>query len=167
MNPVCRSVIRALCASALVSCARGSDESANAQSTATPAPAAAVVSPAAFNGLRWLEGRWVGTGERQSAFYEQYAFVDDSTLVSRSFADSTFRQVSDSSVIQLRSTTLESVSSTTRYVAIAIGPDSVVFAPGAGARNGFRWRSRSPTEWIAVIESSGRAPVIYQMRKLQ
>lgn len=148
-----------------IACARrDADETVRAQSPPSPAQ----VSADAFKALRWLEGRWVGSGETQSPFYEEYAFIDDSTAVSRSYADSTFRQVNDSSVIRMRSGTLESVGNTTRYVVVAIAADSVVFAPGAGARNGFRWHRRSPTEWTAVIEplpGSQRAPVTYQMRK--
>jgi hypothetical protein len=155
----------------IIACAKRSDDDAPpAQSTAdTAVPAPAQVSTSAFNALRWLEGRWVGSGEAQRPFYESYAFLDDSTLMTRSYADSTFRQVSDSSVIQLRAGKLESVNKTTRYVAVAIAPDSVVFAPGSGARNSFKWQRRSPTEWTAVIiplPSSQRPPVTYQMRKV-
>jgi hypothetical protein len=149
-----------------VGCAKRDDDAPPSQSTPDVAVAPAQVSPDAFNALRWLEGRWVGSGVTQPPFYEEYKFFDDSTAVSRSFADSTFRQINDSSVIQLRSGKLESVSSSSRYVAVAIGSDSVVFS---GARSGFLWQRRSPTEWTAVIlpaPGSQRAPVTYQMRKL-
>ncbi len=157
----------------LVACARRGDDDASPPAQSRPdtsVPPPVQVSSSAFNALRWLEGRWVGSGETQPPFYEAYEFIDDSTAVSRSYGDSTFRQVTDSSVIQLRSGTLESVSETRRYVATAIGPDSVHFAPGAGAGNSFTWKRRSPTEWTAVLTpspGSGRAPVTYQMRKLR
>jgi hypothetical protein len=160
-----RSIRMTACVVVLACARHDADEAPPAQTTPS-----AQVSADAFNTLRWLEGRWVGSGETQPPFYEEYKFVDDSTAVSRSYADSTFRSVTDSSVIRLRSGTLESVGNSTRYIAVAIAADSVVFAPGAGARNGFRWHRRSATEWIAVIEpitgGAQRAPVTYRMRKM-
>ena len=155
----------------IVACARRGDDDASppAQSRPDTSVPPAQVSSSAFNALRWLEGRWVGSGETQSPFYEAYEFIDDFTAVRRSYGDSTFRQVTDSSVIQLRAGKLESVSETRRYVAVAIGPDSVHFAAGAGAGNSFTWKRRSPTEWTAELTplpGSGRAPVTYQMRKV-
>ena len=156
----------------IVACAPRGDDDASppAQSKAdTSVPPPAEVSSSAFNALRWLEGRWLGSGETQSPFYEAYEFIDDSTAVRRSYGDSTFRQVTDSSVIQLRAGKLESVSETRHYVAVAIAPDSVHFAAGAGAGNSFTWKRRSPTEWTAELTplaGSGRAPVTYQMRKV-
>lgn len=52
--------------------------------------------------LRWLAGRWRGSDSAQLVFYEEYRFVDDSTIAMRGFADSTFARTTDSSTIALR-----------------------------------------------------------------
>ena len=51
-------------------------------------------------------------------------------------------------------------------VAVVVGLAPVGWP--AGARNGFRWNRRSPTEWVAVIvpaPGSASGPVTYQMRR--
>lgn len=128
--------------------------------------APARVSRADLAGLRWLEGRWRGSGGSYPAFYEQYAFSGDSAIVKRGYPDSTFATPGDSSVIRLRGDSLLSESERTRYLAIALAADSVVFAPLGNAANGFIWRRTSDTTWLATLTQSGRAVTEYRMTRI-
>lgn len=123
-----------------------------------------------FQRLRWLEGRWQGRMEDESLFYEQYRFVDDSTILMRSFKDSTFTQPTDSSRITLRGSTVASEAGPARWVAERLDTLGVEFAPDRGATNYFSWSKESPNAWTATLrwmDRDGRARrVAYALQRL-
>ena len=124
---------------------------------APPAPRVVQVVPVMFRTLSWIEGRWRGRDSAQLVFYEQYRFVDDSTIVMRAFADSTFTRATDSSTIVLRQGRVENVSANAAWVATIFNGNMVHFAPVRGARNRFLWE-RAPDGWTARLfppEGSG------------
>jgi hypothetical protein len=104
-----------------------------------------------FQRLRWLEGRWQGLMENNDKFWEQYHFVDDSTIVMHSFKDSTFAQATDSSRITLRGNTVASEAGPARWVAERLDTLGVEFAPDRGATNYFSWSKDSPNAWTATL----------------
>ena len=129
------------------------------------------VTPAQFRSLAWLEGRWRGQAEGGKPFYESYVFVDDSTLASRTFPDSTFAAPSDSSEIRLRGSELVSQSGKKRWVAALLDTAHVRFAPVAGARNSFTWRRKSADVWVATLRwptRFSRRPrtLVYRMERV-
>ena len=140
----------------------------------SPAPAAAVVDapraatvvPQMFRTLDWIAGRWRGSDSTKLVFYEEYRFVDDSTIAMRSFSDSTFSRATDSSRIALRSGRVENVSANATWVATLFNGNSVHFAPVRGARNRFIWE-RAPTGWTARLfppdGSGGTDQRLYRM----
>lgn len=109
-----------------------------------------------FQRLRWLEGRWEGRMEDDTKFYEQYRFVDDSTIVMHSFRDSTFAQASDSSRITLRGDTVASEAGASRWVAERLDTLGVEFAPDRAAINYFAWSRESPDSWTATLRWTDR-----------
>jgi hypothetical protein len=106
--------------------------------------------PQTFRTLKWIEGRWRGSDSAQLVFYEEYRFVDDSTIVMRSFADSMFSAPTDSSMLTLRGGRVENVSPNATWVATTFFGNSVHFAPVKGARNRFLWE-RATTGWTARL----------------
>lgn len=54
-----------------------------------------------FAQLRFLEGRWEGIGPDGNPFYEQYVFPSASEMRSTRFADATFSESRDGSVVAL------------------------------------------------------------------
>jgi hypothetical protein len=126
---------------------------------AAPAPAPPAAAPQAaarltradLRGLRWIEGSWRGSGAGQAPFYERYRFVDDSTLVVDSFADSTLAPVGESTRFELRGGRLGNAGTAVRWVASRLDARSVDFVPVAGARNTFTWRYESPDRWTALL----------------
>lgn len=103
--------------------------------------------------MPWLLGSFRGAGAEgtvQAPFYEKYSLIGDSTLVVEGFADSTWSGKPDSTRYQLRGDSLAGAGSA-RYVASVVTPDSVVFSPRAGVRNGFTWRRGDDSSWVAVI----------------
>lgn len=154
-----------LLASALAACLLGCTDKPDERRTpspATPAPtaAAAGVQPGALKQMPWLIGTFRGRGEGttvQEPFYERYSLADDSTLLVESFKDSTLTGAIDTARYEVRRDSLTNVG-TSRYIATLITPDSVVFGPLIGSRNGFTWRKGDDTSWVAVITPLAGGP---------
>ena len=140
-----------------------------AQSTPPPAastpPAAVAVTIPEFRALKWLEGRWRGRDTATLVFYEQYRFVDDSTIAMHSFADSTFGRATDSSRIVLRDGHVESRSESRTWILTRLDSASARFDASSGTGNRFVWE-RAPTGWTARLfapAAGGEREVVYQM----
>ena len=137
-------------------------DTTRAVADAGPAPAAdeqpgvraADVVPQMFRTLKWIEGRWRGTDSAQLVFYEEYRFVDDSTIAMRAFPDSMFSAPTDSSMVVLRRGRVENVSANATWVATSFFGNSVHFAPVKGARSRFLWE-RATTGWTARLFPPG------------
>lgn len=130
----------------------------------------ATVSPAQFQVLRWIEGRWVGKEPDGKAFYEGYRFTDDSTITTWTYRDSTTSTASDSAAIRLRNGRVISGGEQIAWVVSALDSTTVEFAPLQGARNGFTW-AREPGGWAATLHwpANGNEPardVVYHMLPL-
>lgn len=103
------------------------------------APTSVHMSAAQFRSLRWLEGSWRGTGAGPNAFYERYQFVNDTTIASHSYPDSTLSRSGDSSLILLSGGEIRNRGDLSEWVATALGGDSIHFEPWRGpARNSMR-----------------------------
>jgi hypothetical protein len=126
------------------------DTARAAAGSAAPVVSGVEVAPQTFRTLKWIEGRWRGTDSSQLVFYEEYRFVDDSTIAMRSFSDSMFSTPTDSSVVALRGGRVENVAANATWVVTAFYGNSVHFAPVKGARNRFIWE-RAATGWTARL----------------
>ena len=103
--------------------------------------------------MPWLLGTFRGAGvdgTTQAPFYERYSLADDSTLIVESFKDSTLTGAIDSTRYQVRADSLTNTGAG-RYIATSISPDSVVFGPLTGVKNGFVWRKGDSASWTAII----------------
>ena len=133
-------------------------------------PVPAVVNAADLQGLRWLEGSWRGTGEAGNPFYEAYRFLNDSTIQSRTFTDSTLTQAGDSSLIVLSNGELTSRGGGMEWVATEIDTGRVHFEPRGNARNAFTWTRESPTRWTALlrwVDADGASrEMLYRMERI-
>lgn len=119
--------------------------------SSTPEAGADTAAPkrttlAEFGSLRWLEGRWAGSENGANPFYEGYRVLDDSTMQTLTFADSSFTTVSDSGVKRWRDGIISSGSGA---VVTALDSNSVRFE---AARNSYTWTRTSPTTWTALLE---------------
>lgn len=125
---------------------------------------------AQFRQLRWLEGRWRGALPDGGSFYEQYRWLDDSTIAMHGFADSTFTRATDSARISLRFGVVANDGAAARWVATSLDSSSVHFVPMRGASNSFSWVRESPTRWTATLQSTtreGRArSTVYEMQRI-
>lgn len=157
---------RTLMAAFVFALACRSQDQAGADS-ATALPGDAALNPAAspsaerysvadFRQLRWLEGRWRGRLPDSGYFYEQYRWLNDSTIVMHAFADSTFARATDSARISLRDGVVANEGATARWVAARLDSASVDFVPARGASNSFSWVRASPNEWTAMLHSTDR-----------
>jgi hypothetical protein len=123
-----------------------------------------------FRNLRWIEGRWRGFMPDGKTFYEQYRFLDDSTIAMHAFADSTFSSSTDSSRVQLRSSAVTNAALTAQWIATRLDSTGVDFAPQRGATNRFTWARESPTSWNATLRWTDRdgrpQSVVYALHRM-
>ncbi|MDX2183696.1 MAG: hypothetical protein SFW08_06925 [Gemmatimonadaceae bacterium] len=118
----------------------------------TPRPTPSLhVTGDQFRMLRWLEGRWTGTGEDGAMFGEAYAVLDDSTMRSYTYTKPTDIAPSDSGAIRLRRGVVTSGDGEWRWTLTAVSADSAMFAPQGRAENGFTWRRTSDSTWTATL----------------
>ena len=125
------------------------------------------VTAVEFAGLRWLEGRWIGTEPDGASFYEGYRFADDSTITTVNYADSLMTVATDSGEVRLRDGKVTSGGDQVAWIVTAIGGDRVEFSPLHGARNSFTWR-KDGDGWTATLHwpADGSQPardVVYRM----
>lgn len=162
-------------AAALVAACGGKNDAKPADSAAAAANAAVSTAVAGkytlddFRRLRWIDGRWRGFMPDGNTFYEQYRFVNDSTIAMHAFPDPTFDKASDSSRIELRGGTVSNDGGSALWVATRLDSTGIDFAPHHGATNHFTWALESPTKWSAALrwtDKDGRAQsVAYALHK--
>lgn len=122
-----------------------------------------------FQRLRWIVGSWRGSGGNYPSFYEEYSFVNDSTLRRRTFTDSTFTVVDDSARFEWRGGSGAQVRGGRAYPITKLTGDTVRYQPPAGSgRGGSMWVRISASEWKAILDpaSPGGAPTIYVLRRI-
>lgn len=121
-----------------------------------------------FQQLRWIDGQWRGSGGAYPSFFEEYRFINDSTIRMRAFSDSTLRVVTDSSTIEFRNGTIQSRSARSVYDAIELTATSIRFARRGATGGGHTFARVSTEEWTATLHpatSDGQA-TIYRMRRI-
>lgn len=130
------------------------------QSTAAPR-----VSREAFASLRWLEGRWVGSGGGYAAFHESYVFLNDSTIEQREHADSTFGVPSRTSTIAWRDGVVRKErGGRVESILSRVSGDTARFVREGSGGGGFTWIRVSADEWRAEIEGA-RGGVTYVLKR--
>lgn len=127
-------------------------------------------TPGDFAQLRFLAGRWQGTGPDGSAFYEEYSFPSASQMRSARHADASFAGATDGSVVEL--TDAGQVTSTWNeftWRASELAPGRACFTP-VNAPSSFCWerygddRARVTQRWT---DDQGRAQeVVVPLRRL-
>lgn len=123
-------------------------------------PTPAVVTLEQFQGLRWLQGNWRGAEDGDLPFFESYIFLDDSTIRSFTYTDSTFRQAADSGVVRWRGGSARVVGGPASWVATRFDSGGIHFEPEHGAGNSFDWIPGDHDGWTASLTwpGSGNPP---------
>ncbi|TYT26782.1 hypothetical protein FZO89_11210 [Luteimonas viscosa] len=103
-----------------------------------------------FRQLAFLQGRWTGDGPDGTPFFEEYAFVDASTLRSTRYADARFAEATDSSTVAFADGIVTSTWNGFSWRASAIGADAAAFEP-VEAPSAFSW-SRGPDDTLEVVQ---------------
>lgn len=130
----------------------------------------AQVTPSAFGELRWLEGQWRGTATGATAgekpFFEGYRFVDDSTVVTHHYPDSTMATVTDTGVVMLRDGEVVHRGGDATWVATRVDSAAIEFGPREGASNSFTWARQSRDVWVATLRAGNATPTVYRMQRV-
>jgi hypothetical protein len=106
---------------------------------------------AEFDHLHWIEGKWRGTSPDGKTFHTAFHFVDDSTLRTVSYADSTFNRVADSATVSLRSGVIVDQGSADPWNATRLDTNGVNFAEVKAPGNRLTWVRESPDRWTVLI----------------
>lgn len=89
--------------------------------------------------LKFLEGRWKGTGPDGKPFYEAYDFAGPTTFRSRRYPDAAFTAPNDGSTVVLQDDAVVSRWREFTWRAVALTPDQACFEP-IDAPSSFCWR---------------------------
>lgn len=122
-----------------------------------------------FRSMDWLIGRWIGSGGNYPVFYEEYRFQDDSTIIQRSFADSTFSAATDSSFLAWRNFIVMSGNPPGEYIATAFRNRDLRFVRQGAAFAGYGFYNVVGDQWTAAIYPENRQaePTRYTMRRVR
>lgn len=147
----------------VTACTRSADR-------AEPLPASpASVSLAQFQELRYLQGSWHGAEAGGSPFFETYVYLNDSTIRSYSYPDSTMALASDSGLIRWSEGEVRSGSPVPDWVATRWDSSSVRFESLKRAGNAYTWTRESPDAWTALLEwtkpDGKHAEMVYAMSR--
>ena len=119
--------------------------------------------------LKWIEGTWRGTGEKQ-VFYERYR-IEGSTMIVEGFAqDETLQKVKEVSRFELKDGRFGHVEGDAESAASSITDTAVQFVPVRGVKYSFRFEKQNDGTWRAVIEwpaELNKPTVVYRMEPWQ
>lgn len=126
-------------------------------------PAApAVVSGNALQKLRWIEGDWWGLDAAGQRFFEGYHFRDDSTMVTLTYADSTYGRLAGTGTIELRANIITSRGGDLAWTATVVSDKEVRFDPVGKAANSFTWLRQDADRWLATLYWKDENGVVQQ-----
>lgn len=106
----------------------------------------------AFQTLRALQGTWRGHQPDESQFYESYVFLDDTTIRSFGYSDSTFARAVDSSTIALRDGHVTTKGGPMVWLATRFDSATIRFDPVQEANNSFTFTILSRDAWTAQLD---------------
>ena len=132
---------------------------------AQQAPATPRFTQQDFARLKWIEGRWKGTGGAKP-FYESYRLTSPTSLEIEYFGDETFTASSGKGVVYFEGGRILHEAGTAQWSATRVTSDSVEFTPVRTASNGFTWSRRTPDAWTAVLKPSGAAEQKYELTRV-
>lgn len=124
----------------------------NAVTPATsPSPTPIQITVADLAKLRWIEGRWMGSGGGVPTFFERYKFENDSTLLVETLADETGSKVTEESRFELKDGHFGHSEAESGSVATAFDGNSITFSPLGKSRNSFRFQRETASSWKAIL----------------
>lgn len=115
-----------------------------------------------FKRLKFLEGKWRGTGYK-TPFFESYRFVNDSTIESSTSDDVTVAKLEPGSKIVFRNGSIYSEKDgRANWAVTRIDQDGFRFT--AINRPGFFvWKGVKPNEWTALLSGG----TVYRMHRVK
>lgn len=135
-----------------------------------PPPAPAEVSLEQFQALRWLQGTWRGSEDGSHPFFESYLFLNDSTIQSFTYPDSTFAEASDSGSITWAGNRITSATGQAVWVATHFDTLTIRFDPLRNATTAYTWGRESREKWTARLEvpggGTGPQARVYRMERV-
>ncbi len=114
-------------------------------------PTPADITLERFQELRWLQGNWRGADNGNPPFFESYVFLDDSTIRSFTYTDSSFAAANDSGLIRWNGGVARTGGGGASWVATRFDSAGVFFEPEHGASNGFEWVAVDHDTWTATL----------------
>jgi hypothetical protein len=119
--------------------------------------------------VKWLQGSWVGTADGESAIYQRFKFVDDSTVEINYYRDSAFGEPSGNGRLYVSVGRIYHSFGSNRWVATRVGDDGLYLVPQSTTRANFAWTYVSPDAWTFTMRTGvgGREHVtVYSMKRV-
>ena len=120
----------------------------------TTQPSPIMFDESQFAQLRFLEGRFQGTGPDGRPFFEEYVFTSERRLEARRYSDSTFTAQIDSSAVTLVNGEVTSNWSEFTWRAISLAPTKACFNP-INAPSSFCWERADDQRVVATHRWTG------------
>jgi hypothetical protein len=137
---------------------------------AGPPPTPANVSLEEFQALRWLQGTWRGQEDGGAPFFESYVFLDDSTIRSFSYPDSTFAEAADSGTIAWSGRRITTVAGRSAWVVTRFDSLGIRFEPVRKAATAYTWSRESRSAWTVRSGPPGETATsqghVYRMARV-
>lgn len=99
--------------------------------------------------LRWIEGSWRGSGDKQAAFFERYRFENETTLAVDTLEAG---KITDTTLFVLKDGEFGGGNEGSRWVATSLDENSINFEPVTKAKNSFSWQRETKDSWKAVLK---------------
>lgn len=117
--------------------------------TQSPIPKPKALTAADLQKLRWIEGSWRGSGDKQAAFFERYRFENETTLAVDTLEAG---KITDTTLFVLKDGEFGGGNEGSRWVATSLDENSINFEPVTKAKNSFSWQRETKDSWKAVLK---------------
>jgi hypothetical protein len=137
----------------LAACAEGGSE----QPEAGPSKliGAGQFTVADFERLRWVEGRWRGSGPTVQDFFEEYRFAGDTLILMKSSSDSIFADSTGGGRFFFSGGRIFYEGADMLWEVTGLDSRRLHFEPRRRAANSFRWLRESESTWRTTIAAPG------------
>lgn len=115
----------------------------------SPIPKPKALTATDLQKLRWIEGSWRGSGDKQAAFFERYHFENETTLAVDTLEAG---KITDTTLFVLKDGEFGGGNEGSRWVATSLDENSINFEPVTKAKNSFSWQRETKDSWKAVLK---------------
>lgn len=104
-----------------------------------------------FRKLAWLQGTWQGTENGENAFFEEYNFVNDSTITIVTYVDSKLDSVRAASSVYFTGGHIYHRTGESLWRAVRVDTAFAEFEPLENVEESFTWQQLGLHDWVVTV----------------